>query len=92
MNWHYDLASKPNSRHHDIFVSNTNEILQKDTAKAMPPNRAYRGSVEYPKPFPAEIPAPKWGLYNPHHYEEPTRFTHFPPIKHTGLDTTVVHM
>ncbi|XP_045171620.1 uncharacterized protein LOC123533806 [Mercenaria mercenaria] len=86
INWVYEYPSKPTSRVHDDFISVTNEVMQKDMLKPMPPNRAYSGCTTHPKPdpIPKEVPVPKWGLYNPPHYEEPIRYNHFPPIKYNG--------
>lgn len=56
----------------------------KDVQKAMPHSKHYLGQFSYPKPYPMEVPPPKWGLYNPPNYEEPARFNHFPPIKYNG--------
>jgi hypothetical protein len=60
--------------------------MQKDMLKPLPPNRYYAGGMTHPKPdpIPKEVPVPKWGLYNPPHYEEPIRYNHFPPIKYNG--------
>ena len=84
INWHYERPSKPTSRVHDDFIPNNNEVIHKDVQKAMPHNKAYMGSFSYPRPFPMEIPPPKWGLYSAPNYEEPSRFNHFPPLRYDG--------
>ena len=84
INWSYELPSKPTSRIHDGFTPYENDVIMKDTLPAMPHNRSYQGSFSYPKPFPQEIPTPKWGLYNPPHYQEPGRLNNYPPVKYDG--------
>ncbi|KAK3774026.1 hypothetical protein RRG08_030108 [Elysia crispata] len=84
VNWHFERPSKPTSRIHDDFIPFNNEVMMKDVQRPMPHNRGYRGNWSYPTPFPQEIPSPKWGLYNPPHYQEPTRLNYFPPIRYDG--------
>ncbi|XP_076106841.1 uncharacterized protein LOC143075339 isoform X1 [Mytilus galloprovincialis] len=84
INWHYERPSKPTSRVHDDFIPNNNEVMHKAVQRPMPHNKAYMGTFSYPRPFPMEIPPPKWGLYNPPNYEEPARFDHFPPLRYNG--------
>ncbi|XP_071110982.1 uncharacterized protein [Haliotis cracherodii] len=84
INWHNERPSKPTARTHDDFVPYTNEVMMKDVIKPMPHNKGFQGTVTFPKPFPMEVPAPKWGLYHPPHYEEPTRLNHFPPVRYSG--------
>ena len=86
INWAYEYPSKPTSRINDDFISVTNEVIQKDTLKPIPHNKAYQGCNTFPSPdhIPKEVPVPKWGLYHPPNYEEPIRYNHFPPIKYNG--------
>ncbi|OWF48248.1 uncharacterized protein LOC110453316 [Mizuhopecten yessoensis] len=84
VNWHYERPSKPTSRTHDDFISYTNEVMQKDVLRPMSHNKSYQGRFTFKQPYPMEVPMPKWGLYNPPHYEEPIRNDHFPPIKYDG--------
>lgn len=69
---------------HDDFVPFNNEVIMKDVQRSMPHNKGFNYNWSYPKPFPQEVPTPKWGLYNPPHYQEPTRLNHFPPIRYDG--------
>jgi hypothetical protein len=39
------------------------------------------GHTGKPQKIPMSVPMPKWGLYNPPHYEEPIRLNSFPPIR-----------
>ncbi|BFZ18842.1 hypothetical protein BsWGS_21881 [Bradybaena similaris] len=82
-NWHWERPSKPTSR--QPTVMSCGDHIVEGTQKPFPHNRGYHGTFSYPNPFPQEVPTPKWGLYHPGHYEEPTRFNHFPPIHHDGL-------
>lgn len=84
VNWHYERPSKPTSRTHDGFVPYENDVIMKETLPQMPHNRSYKESFSYQKPFPQEVPKPKWGLYNPPHYQEPARFNSYPPFKYNG--------
>uniref|UniRef100_A0A2C9LLD5 Uncharacterized protein n=1 Tax=Biomphalaria glabrata TaxID=6526 RepID=A0A2C9LLD5_BIOGL len=84
VNWHWEQPSKPTSRKHDDFVPFNNEVKMKEVQKAMPHNKGLQGSWSYAVPFPQEIPTPKWGLFNPPNYQEPTRLNHFPPIRYDG--------
>ena len=84
VNWHYERPSKPTSRTHDDFIPRENDVMMKEVIVPMPHNKHYQGSFSYPRPYPMEIPMPKWGIYAPPHYEEPVRFDHFPPIKYHG--------
>ncbi|KAL8597190.1 hypothetical protein ACOMHN_022237 [Nucella lapillus] len=84
VNWHYERPSKPTSRSHDAFTPYENDVIMKDTLPAMPHNRSFQGKFSCPKPFPQEIPTPKWGLYNPPHYQEPGRLDNYPPVQYNG--------
>jgi len=85
VNWHWERPSKPTSRVHDDFLPYNNEVIMKDVQKPMSHNKGYSGNWSYPVPFPQEIPTPKWGLFNPPDYQEPTRSNNFPPIRYDGL-------
>ncbi|CAG5136278.1 unnamed protein product [Candidula unifasciata] len=82
-NWHWEQPSKPTSRQY-ASIPGDNEPTLKVGQKLFPHNRGYHGNLSYPQPFPQEVPTPKWGLYHPGHYQEPTRLNHFPPIHHEG--------
>jgi len=84
INWHYERPSKPTSRTHDAFTPYENDVIMKETLPAMSHNKGFRGSFSYPKPFPQEIPTPKWGLYNPPVYTQPLREDHYPPVQYHG--------
>ena len=65
--WPWELTSRPTEK----------KVYGLTQEKPQPVQRGYQAQ---PHTIDGQIPMPKWGLYNPPHYEEPSRVAPLPSI------------
>ena len=65
--WPWELTSKPTEK--SAFG------IRRES-----PRPVQRGHQATPHDIEGQVQMPKWGLYHPHHYEEPSRVEPLPPL------------